>query len=34
MQEAKIDGKTPQDVMTDILNSIAVPTDSEKYQPV
>lgn len=34
MQEAKIDGKTPQQVMTDIINSIAVPTDEEKYRPI
>lgn len=32
MQEAKIDGKTPQTIMTDILNSIAVPTDADKFQ--
>lgn len=31
-QEAKIDGKTPQQIMTDILNNIAVPTDSSEYR--
>lgn len=34
MQEAKIDGKTPQQVMTDIMNSITVPTNESQYQPV
>ncbi len=34
MQEAKIDGKTPQQVMTDIINSIAVPTSESQYQAV
>lgn len=34
MQEAKIDGKAPQQVMTDIMNSITVPTNESQYQPV
>lgn len=34
MQEAKIDGKTPGQVMTDIMNSITVPTNESQYQPV
>lgn len=34
MQEAKIDGKTPQRVMDEILGSIAVPTNENKYQPI
>lgn len=34
MQEAKIDGKTPEQIMTDILNSIAVPTDSSQFRGV
>lgn len=34
MQEAKIDGKTPQQVMIDIINSIAVPTSESQYQAV
>ncbi|MCC8028553.1 MAG: MoxR family ATPase [Lachnospiraceae bacterium] len=34
MQEAKIDGKTPQRVMGEILGSIAVPTNEKNYQPI
>lgn len=34
MQEAKIDGKTPQQVMTNILNSTMVPTNGSQYQPI
>lgn len=34
MQEAKIDGKTPEQVMKEILNSIAVPTDSSQFRGI
>lgn len=34
MQEAQIDGKTPQQVMTGILNSTMVPTNGNQYQSV
>ncbi len=34
MQEAKIDGKTPQRVMDEIIGSIAVPTNEQSYQPI
>ena len=34
MQEAKIDGKTPQRVLDEIIGSIAVPTKEQSYQPI